>query len=150
MTTKFTKKIKEYNYYSGLNAQETFELEKECLTRLKGYTNFPQIISSNQTNKTITMTHCGKSLLYLSFLNISKENALKQIMSIAEALDKTHITHLDIMAKNMCYKNGTIYLIDFDISVLDYTPMTTKLQERYRKVNHVEKLKKIVYSKLKK
>jgi len=145
----FTKKYhKKMNCYSDLSNKESFELEKECLIRLKGFPHFPQIISSNQNNLTITMSHCGESLLNVSKIPLKKVQVKAQITEIVETLKNAGICHLDILMKNICYKNGRLYLIDFDIAVLDDTPMTQKLYNRYIKQDMTKKLERVLFPKI--
>jgi serine/threonine protein kinase len=146
--------IKKYLKYDsnstrfGLTSPEAFNLELECYKRLSSHDNFPTLIDFDKTNLEIMLEDCGIHLM--SYFK-SKKRSLKrnenfkkididmssinfQIEKIIEALSKNNIVHLDVYkpGKNLCFKNNTIYLIDFNISVVDGVPLSSELNILYR------------------
>ena len=150
---EFTKKYREYNpirVYNDLTIEEAFNLELEIYKRLSGNNNFPKLIRFDDKKFTITIEHCGTSVDKLKSMKI--DNIDEQINNILNTLEKNKINHLDIhdSGKNICYKDGVIYLIDFDIAVIDNKPLNKKLKsilDNYKEVNIKELLKNILNKK---
>lgn len=149
----FTKKYKSYNPkcpYNDLTIEEAFETELEIWKRLSGNEHFPKLLEFDEKNHTITLEHCGDSLDRIKSLKI--DNLDEQIDSIVRCLQKYKIVHLDMhdSGKNICYKNNKIYLIDFDIAVIDGNPRNEKLKslfEKYEENNFKKTIKRIVSKK---
>jgi tRNA A-37 threonylcarbamoyl transferase component Bud32 len=150
--------IKNYSKYDpnskkfGLTPSKAFDLELECYKRLSSYDNFPILIDFDKTNLEIILEDCGIHLM--SYFK-SKKRSLKrnenfkkidinislinfQIEKIIEALSNNNIVHLDVYkpGKNLCFKNNRIYLIDFDVAVLDHAPLSTEIDVLYQDFLH--------------
>ena len=150
--------IKNYSKYDsnskrfGLAPYEAFDLELECYKRLSSYNNFPTLIDFDKTNLEIILEDCGIHLM--SYFK-SKKRSLKrnenfkkididissvnfQIEKIIEALSNNNIVHLDVYksGKNLCFKNNRIYLIDFNVAVLDCAPLSTEINVLYQDFLH--------------
>lgn len=136
-----TRKYTGYNptrIYNKLTKKQAFELELEIYKRVSGEENFPKLISYNEKNMELQIEHCGTSLNKLSKIQI--ENLDEQIENIVNVLEKNNIQHLDLhpSGKNLCYKDGKIYLIDYDIAVIDDKPLNKHLEmvnEDYKKID---------------
>lgn len=83
--------------------------EVVALTRLKGLPHFPQLISYDQKTMRIVMSYCGP--------NVTKEalpkNWIKQCDQIGRKITSMHMYHNDVYVKNICVKDGVLYLIDW-------------------------------------
>lgn len=150
---EFTKKYRGYNpirEYNDLTIKEAFNLELEIYKRLSGNKNFPKLIRFDDNKFTITIEYCGNSVDKLKSLKI--DNLDEQINNILTTLEENKINHLDIheSGKNICYKDGIIYLIDFDIAVIDNKPLNKKLESilnSYKDRNIKELIKNILNKK---
>lgn len=131
--------IKKYNDYrpikevNGLNIKEAFNLELEIYKRVHHYNNFPKLVSYNEKLFKLEIEHCGQSLNRVGNRSLKIKNLDNQIKNICFVLKKENITHLDLClsGKNICTKNGLIYLIDFDMAVIDNKPINLKLKKMY-------------------
>jgi hypothetical protein len=119
----YIKKIKHnFNTWSGYSLTDAFNIELECYNRLQYYSNFPKLISSDELEKTIELEYCGTPLDVLVSNHDILElipNLISQLNDIWDSLNIAKIKHLDIQLKNFMFKDNTLYLIDFDIAVLD-------------------------------
>merc|ERR1740139_449985 len=102
------------------------QVEKYC-----GHTNhFPKIISSNNISMTTTIVGIPIEQNPYAVQSLQFENSFEQVNTIIECLRKSRVRHLDTFpgmggCKNMALsKNKTVGLYDFDISVIDETPLT--------------------------
>jgi predicted Ser/Thr protein kinase len=117
--------------FNNLTKKEAFELELEIYKRVSGEDNFPKLISYDEKKLELIIENCGQSLDKINSLKI--KNLDEQIKNICDVLKKHNIVHLDLHknGKNLCYKDGKIYLIDFDITVIDGKPLSEKLRKIY-------------------
>lgn len=132
--TKTFKKHRKKGLHNGLKLREVFELELEIYHRLNGYKNFPRLISFDKNNFTITIENCGLSLHKIRQVTnpqFSIINLDEQINNICYGLKKNNITYLDLDPQNICFKNNSIFLIDFDKTVIDGNPKSRFLNEMY-------------------
>ena len=138
--TKGFKKYKKQGKSAGIDARQAFILENTIYSRLYGSTNFPQLIDSDFKNLRITIEYCGKNLNTIRQENF-KQNTRKlyldnhlesQIDNIVSSLSKNNIQYTDVNLKNMCYKNGVLYLIDFDSAIIDNTPLSFEREHHLR------------------
>jgi hypothetical protein len=137
MTNKVVKKFKKYKngtYINGVNLKNVFFLELETYSRLTGYKNFPSLIDVDFLQFKLTLEYCGESLRNLKRqqvksldLNLDLEY---QIAHIVNCLEKHNIQYVDVSLQNICHKDKTLYLIDFDSVVLDYAPLSVE-REKY-------------------
>jgi predicted Ser/Thr protein kinase len=133
---KFLKKYNPIREFSQLNLHQAFYLELEAYRRLGTEPNFPSLIGYNEKDFTIDIERCGVSLKDLKKgVTLSKNDLKKQISHISRALNKARVVHLDICetGKNICFKDGCIYLIDFDLCVIDDKPLNSRVAELYHK-----------------
>lgn len=133
---QYTKEYKHKNYHpircdNDLSIKEAFNLELEAYKRVSHNPNFPRLLYYDVSKNEITLEHCGPNLDAISNRSIIINNAYDQIKNICITLQSNNIFHLDIQSKNLCYKNNTFYLIDFDMCVLDNKPLNKKLKELY-------------------
>jgi len=145
----YVKNFKRFNTYSDLYNKEAYELELDCYYRLSKYKNFPSLIDYNSKDLTITLEHCGVTVRHIKDNNgIINKKALTNIKNIITALQTEDIVHLDFKAKNpknLCYKDPNIFLIDFDVAIIDKNPLNSKLNHWYQKwlkhggYNHFER-----------
>ena len=136
MRTYTKKYIKEYTpvkKYNGLTKQQAYALEKEIYERLKDEKNFPQLIVFNDEKNELYLEHVGLPLSKIQTrkIKVKANNFDLQILNIVEVLRKKKIYNCDISKFNLCYKAGTLYLIDFDNAVIDNTPLSPKIGEAY-------------------
>lgn len=131
----FIKKFIKYNPFSDLTPEQSFNLELECYHRLSGYPNFPRLIDVNKLDLTITLEDCGLSLKDIKYNNETIGICdLSDIKKIINTLKKENIVHLDFKGKNpknACYKSPNIFLIDFDVAVIDSMPLNQRLTDLY-------------------
>jgi len=131
------------NPHNGLNKQECFQLEKDCLTLLNSNfeckchvkcEHFPRIVSCNPDKCKFLLSNCGFSLDKLPKLLIPRaSNIEQQIDCIIFNLQKCKIKHLDMVrnGQNVCVnENGIISIIDFDIAAIDNDYKTKKIKLR--------------------
>jgi len=114
--------------YTDLSQTQTYNIEVECYRRLSDYNNFPKLINADKKNFAIEIEHCGKKI---DSITDTINDINKQIYNIWNALQNENILHLDIMKKNFVSKNGNLYLVDFDIAVIDNNILSSKLEKRY-------------------
>lgn len=145
--------IKDYNKienknYHNLTYRQAYDLELECYTRISGKKNFPTLLDYDAKKMIFILEDAGKDLRsYLKerkrFLKGSNtdfkkidfkiDNLNDQVDNIINTLKINNISHLDCfkLGKNICYKDGNITLIDFNVAVLDEKPLTDSLNNLY-------------------
>lgn len=140
---KIYKGYKPRRVYNRLTKREAFELELEIYKRISGEKNFPKLINYDKKKMTLEIEHCGKPLTQLDKIEINDLD--KQIKNIINVLKKNNIIHLDLHSsgKNICYKDGKIYLIDFDIAIIDNKPLNRFLDSKNKDIDVEEAIKKM-------
>jgi hypothetical protein len=133
-----TKKIKHLpvNTWSGYSGEVAFDIELECYSRLQNYPNFPSLVSFNKSKKTLELEHCGTSLdILLDEVNILEliPNLDNQLTNIWTSLEKENIKHLDLRPRNFTFKDNILYLIDFDVAIIDDKIITKKIESIFKK-----------------
>jgi RIO-like serine/threonine protein kinase len=124
------------NSASGLNAEQSFLLEVECLSRLEGSKHFPKILSVDRAGMAIVMTNQGTSLDKLR-RRVRVANYEDQIRDMCKQLADQNTCHLDVLPKNVCVsESGILSLIDFDVASVDGLCPTPELEERMRKLQN--------------
>lgn len=136
-------KIKKY-YNSGrhhqlnLNQRQQYEIEKKCLLALEsnfedicniGYYPFPKILLDDPEFMRCTLSFCGNSVKQIRDNTLLKQKILphnkiptnfeQQIKTIVYNLKKNNIYNLDIKQANTCINNNRVFLIDFNVSLID-------------------------------
>jgi hypothetical protein len=142
----YNKSIKhDPNLWSGYTKEFAFSTEVECYRRLFKHKNFPNVISVDDENQTMILEHCGESLdILLKNKNLSQliPNIEQQLGDIWDSLQIENIHHLDVQLKNFTYKDGILYLIDFDIAILDNKIETSELQSIFNNtITHLGRIK---------
>lgn len=153
----FVKKYKDFipiKEVSNLSKEEAFDLELEIYKRVHHYDNFPKLISYNKKTLFLEIENCGRSLDRVGNRSLDIPNFKNQIKNICNILKKQKIIHLDITlcGKNICTKNNKIYLIDFDMAVIDGRPINSKLKQLYdqqKNINTYKILNSIISTKIK-
>jgi hypothetical protein len=148
--------------FSELNAHQAYELELKGLQRVRGYNHMCQLIDYNTEDLTLTTQWAGLMLdhytgktkkikrwnkqcrcaikqgtnkptppiiLDFEMSNIQVVNQCRTIFEIFKNLD---IVHLDLEFKNICVENNQLTIIDFGCIVLDKTPASKFIEDRYR------------------
>jgi tRNA A-37 threonylcarbamoyl transferase component Bud32 len=145
--------VKDYSKYDmfskrfGLTPIEAFELELACYKRLSSYDNFPILINYDKKSFQLFLEDCGINLMsyFKSKKRFRKKNEIfaklevdidsiqRQVETIIKTLNDNNIVHLDLSkpGKNLCFKNGSIYLIDFNIAVIDNNPLSKEINDLY-------------------
>jgi len=126
----YNKKIKhQINDWSGYTIKEAFDIEIECYNRLSKFPNFAKLLSFDEKNYTLEIEYVGESLDKSKVDDIP--NLENQLSDIWDALEISKINHLDLQLKNFTIQNNILYLIDFDIAVIDETPITKKINNLF-------------------
>jgi len=117
----------------GLTARETFELELECLQRIKGCSNVGQLIDYNSKDMTLTLEFAGQCYdrVKATTLPIGKDDFIDQWNVAMDVFKAKNIVHLDLMVKNLCITDGKLTIIDFGIAIVDGNPKSKLIEERY-------------------
>jgi predicted Ser/Thr protein kinase len=147
---KYRKDYNPVRVWNDLTKEQAFRLELEIYKRLLGEENFPQLISYDENQLKLEISHCGKSLQLIKNEEIKLKDFDGQIQNICEVLEKNNIHHLDIALKNICYSNEKIYLIDFDIAVIDNNPLNEKLANLLKAQYNNKKTKELLLKTLEK
>lgn len=105
-----------------------FNNEIRSLWRLRNYNHFPKIISSNRQKLSIYMTYCGEKINYKNI----PDNWLDQYNQIKETLSNLQLTSGDMMKKNICVLDNTIYIIDFGLNSNFSENYKTSLKKLYK------------------
>ena len=121
--------------YSGFSTpSQSMQLEISALRRINKVCpdtpHFPRVIKVSQTTFTMTKIGHGLQKRFVS-APLPLLRAISQIENIRTCLRKSRVRHLDIKCQNIAYEstNEVIGLIDFDISMINNTPLTAKLAQ---------------------
>lgn len=92
--------------------------ELECLKRLKGHKNFPQLIDYDDEELTITMDYCGT---HFPTDGQSRPELLQQVYDIVNTLEEKNIkfTTTQFPYQNILIKDNIIKMIDFELALPD-------------------------------
>lgn len=136
MKREWTRVYSGYNpkrLWSGLTREQAFMLELEIYRMLHRYQGFPRVIRSDARDQTLIISHVGISLEKLQFIDLEPLVAEKQVLELVEAMRKEGVMHLDLhtSGKNVTFLNGRLYLVDFDIAILDGNFLTQELKSRW-------------------
>lgn len=127
---KYKNRERSNRTFNGIGVKDVFNLELTIYQRLKNCRNFPKLISADPINFTLTLEYCGESLKKIKKSNTEKlylaSNINDQISSIVNDLEKNNIQYVDVSLHNLCYKNGLIFLIDFDSAIIDDNPLSNE------------------------
>ena len=106
-----------------------WEREVECLTRLKGYRHFPQLLEKHYDHLGLRMTRVGESL-FDTWHEHNLKLYIDQAHAIADTLEETNIQYfypgMDPESKkkaytkfplsNFCIEDGELSLIDYELA----------------------------------
>ena len=77
--------------------------------------HFPKLLAWNSKDKAIIISHVGTAIKELK--EVPRIDDLEaQIDCILDSFESIDFYHLEPHNRNICFKNGTIYVIDFEIS----------------------------------
>jgi tRNA A-37 threonylcarbamoyl transferase component Bud32 len=113
--------------WTGLTLEQIFDLELEVYKRVGNYDNFPTLISYDKSKTELIIEDCGASLDKIK-TPFKIPNLEQQIDNIVSVLKEHNIVHLDLELNNICYKDGKIYMIDFERVVVDGKYLTNVLK----------------------
>ena len=140
----------------GITVKKHYQLELDCLKRLKGCENMCQLIDYNRDKLTLDLEWCGLSYGqkdirqyrkqqkravktgvelpdYYSdmILPLTQRQFIDQWHSAFDQLESNNIVHLDLQSKNVCLNRGHLTVIDFGLAVLDGDPVSEFLDKKY-------------------
>ena len=136
------------NRWSHLNYREAYTLETSVLRRLGsvpspcGSAHLPRMLSSNDTDCTMTTSWDGVSLNATegceAFCRLPIVSVRQQARCIDEHLRLANVTHGDMMpdGKNMLVNGTPLVLYDFDIATLDHQPALLYERNQIRRHKH--------------
>ena len=136
------------NSWSHLNYREAYTLETSVLRRFGsvpspcGSAHLPRMLSSNDTDCTMTTSWDGVSLNATegceAFCRLPIESVRQQARCIDEHLRLANVTHGDMTpdGKNMLVNGTRLVLYDFDIATLDHQPALLHERNQIRRHKH--------------
>ncbi len=125
----------------GLSIRQTYNIELECLKRIKGYPYMCQLLDYNEEEMTLDLKWAGatlatvykKKLKYKGLKELEEAEFIKQFNKAFEIFEKLDIVHFDIGTNNICVNDGKICFIDFGCAVIDKNPKTDFFKKEYDK-----------------
>jgi predicted Ser/Thr protein kinase len=123
----------------GLSIRQTYDIELECLKRIKGYPYMCQLLDYNEEEMTLDLKWAGVTLETvfkekLKYKGLIKEaEFIKQFNKAFEIFEKLDIVHFDIGINNICVNDGKICFIDFGRAVIDKNPKADFFKKEYDK-----------------
>jgi len=118
-----------------------FNNEISSLWRLRNYNHFPKLISSNRKKLSIYMTYCGEKINYKNI----PDNWLDQYNKIKETFSNLKLTSGDMLKKNICVLDNTIYIIDFGLNSNFSENYKTSIKKLYKILLALSNRKKNAY-----
>jgi len=135
----------------------SFHRELECLKRLKGHDNFPQLIDFDENSLRIEMSYCGEPYPCKA-PRASRPELIGQANNIVDALAKVDVKYnykavssvlgkeyIHLQASNITLDDDKMYLIDFE----DALPVgredlsETSYVDRFKKEYTTQEFKKL-------
>ncbi len=119
------------------NALGNFMLRNEVngLSKLNKYSHFPKLLG--YFNNSIFMTYCGEKI---TSKNIP-DNWQEQIEEIEMALTNAKTNPDDMIQRNICVLNNTIYIIDFGLNTSFTSPIKLTIKKLYNLLDNLYKNK---------
>ena len=120
------------NFY-GLDLQTAYQLELECLSRVKGQAHMCQLLDYDSTEMTLTLKWAGSTLQNAPRYLVSRDSFIQQFTAAFEILESLDIVHFDISRNNVCIDQTTkcISIIDFGSCVIDGSPQSSFFTKAY-------------------
>lgn len=118
----------------GLSIKEVYELELECMRRVKGVPHMCQLVNYDRNSLILELEWAGNTLenIYKNKLDgISKEDFIMQFEKAFKILEEHDIIHLDLGPNNICFKDNKITIIDFGHTIIDKNPTTETYHKFY-------------------
>jgi tRNA A-37 threonylcarbamoyl transferase component Bud32 len=103
-------------YYHRPALEWQRDREEAFYQALVGLAHFPQFVRSDHEG--LWITHCGSPLLDVVG-GVEWPDVEEQMDDVLDSLESVGIRHRDITTGNLCWKDGTLYLIDFGWSIWD-------------------------------
>lgn len=120
----------------GLTLEEIYNLELQCLQRVKDLPYMCQLVSYDEKLLTFELAWAGNTVekIYRDRLEgISKEDFIMQFNNMFELLEQCNIIHLDLCPNNICIENNKITIIDFGSVIIDNNPISKRYHKLYEK-----------------
>ena len=115
--------VKKSVLYSRLGYQ-LYINEVNSLRKLIPFKHFPTMIAFDEWNLVIYMTYCGE---IINSQNIPS-NWIVQYTNISDILKNNKVNPNDILVRNICILDNTIYIIDFGLNTIFAKPLNIVLQ----------------------
>ena len=115
--------VKKSVLYSRLGHQ-LYINEVNSLRQLIPFKHFPTMIAFDEWNLVIYMTYCGEIINSQNIPN----NWIVQYTNISDTLKNTKVNPNDILIRNICILDNTIYIIDFGLNNIFAKPLNIVLQ----------------------
>lgn len=117
----------------GITPEYAYQLEVSALKRLQPYDHFPRLLEHNDDELTILLSYCGEHIERQRRLGnrIVVPSLEFQVECIVDALENENIIYLDVSEKNICFLDDMVYLIDFDLCIIDDVIPTARFQRGY-------------------
>ena len=135
------------------NSRAIYERELSILQRLVGRSQFPQLISHDSEQMSLTMTYMGKSL-YTDF--VLPADWKEQISALFVSLTEVNIYYPEFNLKNILLLDGQLTFVDFGLATLDgdkinvgnekvFVGLLETLDNKFRTLDNPEQ-KRVLYS----
>ena len=112
-----------------------FNNEIKALLRLQKYDNFPKLLGWDPQTLSIYMSYCGKEITNKNI----PDNYIDQFNIIKNIFLEENLSNNDILERNICVLENTIFIIDFGLCN-DFDLYKT-IQELYNKLDKLYKEK---------
>jgi predicted Ser/Thr protein kinase len=108
-------------HFNNTFHRSAFATELKVYQRLEGADFIPKLINWDQNLWQIKIEHVGPTIFDLQKKNqrIYVPDLDQQLERAADFLESRNVVHLDAHRKNTCYRDGKIYLIDWEKAVID-------------------------------
>ena len=110
--------------YPNMSGYVFWKNEINALKRVIGNRHFPQLIAADPGSLMIYMTYCGNTL---EQIGRSPSNWNLQLQAIKKTLLAKQLNPNDILPRNVCCLNGTIKIIDFGLSNIQYSEIVKSI-----------------------
>ena len=111
-----------------------FKNELMALTKLSHYKHFPKLIAYDIKQLTIYMSYCGETI---NSNNLPKD-WIEQLKTIRNILEITNVNSNDMLLRNTCVLNNTIYIIDFGLDNIFKENINTVINKFYQNLKRLQ------------